>query len=179
MSNADENIIFDFIDIFEAITNTAGEINHSVFESHDQTKPPVYICIMDGAVQFFTTITGMLPSGYCVYMKASSYRDGQQAGELTISDVPKGLDADDIFIFDDICDTGATLKCVKEAVQKTYPNANVHTAVLINRDVSEEKYTPDFITINTTNPAFFAGYGMDDKGNGRNLPFIYDCTRRN
>lgn len=166
-------VIYDEFNIADAIFELSNKLKDIIKFNID--KPPVYICIMDGAVQFFADITKALPPGRCAYMKASSYGHNQQAGDLKVYEIPSGLNADQIFIFDDICDSGSTLKTVRDLISSKYPDADVYTIALIDR-TSNRKAVPDFSAITTSKSIFFAGYGMDDKGIGRNIPFIYDCT---
>lgn len=173
MEDVYSKIVYDTFVIADAIAELSNTINNTV--KFDKEKLPVYICIMDGAVQFFADITRELPAGQCVYVKASSYGHTQQSGELTISEIPSDLDSNQIFIFDDICDTGSTLEAIRDIVQLKYPNADVYTIALIDR-ASDRKEVPYWSAITTSKSTFFAGYGMDDKGKGRNLPFIYSCT---
>lgn len=166
-------VIYDEFDIASAISELSSKLKKVI--EFDINKPPAYICIMDGAVQFFTDITKTLPPGRCAYIKASSYKNNQQAGDLKVCEIPDGLDANQIFIFDDICDSGVTLKTIRDLISSKYPNADVYTVAFINR-TCDKKGVPDFSAITTSKSIFFAGYGMDDKGIGRNTPFIYDCT---
>lgn len=166
-------VIYDEFDIASAISELSSKLKKVI--EFDINKPPAYICIMDGAVQFFTDITKTLPPGRCAYIKASSYKNNQQAGDLKVCEIPDGLDANQIFIFDDICDSGVTLKTIRDLISSKYLNADVYTVAFINR-TCDKKGVPDFSAITTSKSIFFAGYGMDDKGIGRNTPFIYDCT---
>lgn len=166
-------VIYDELDIADAISKLSSKLKKVI--EFDINEPPVYICIMDGAVQFFADVTKELPPGRCAYVKASSYKNNQQAGDLTVCEIPDDLDANQIFIFDDICDSGATLKTVRDLISSKYLNADVYTVAFINRTCNK-KGVPDFSAITTSESVFFAGYGMDDKGIGRNIPFIYDCT---
>lgn len=166
-------VIYDELYIADAIYKLSSKLKKVI--EFDINKPPVYICIMDGAVQFFADVTKELPPGRCAYVKASSYKNNQQAGDLTVCEIPDDLDANQIFIFDDICDSGATLKTIRDLISSKYLNADVYTAAFINRTCNK-KGVPDFSAITTSESVFFAGYGMDDKGIGRNIPFIYDCT---
>lgn len=166
-------VIYDELDIADAIYKLSSKLKKVI--EFDINKPPVYICIMDGAVQFFADVTKELPPGRCAYVKASSYKNNQQAGDLTVCEIPDDLDANQIFIFDDICDSGVTLKTIRDLISSKYLNADVYTVAFINR-TCDKKGVPDFSAITTSKSIFFAGYGMDDKGIGRNTPFIYDCT---
>lgn len=175
MDNIESKLVYDQRTIIRALYTLVRNIKCEV--EFDAENPPVYICIMDGAVQFFSAITLMLPPGRCEYIKAHSYGDNQSAGTLVVSDINNSSlsSAKHIFIFDDICDSGATLKAVRDMVQLANPNASVYTVALINR-VNEDKGVPYWSGIDTSESTFFAGFGMDNKGLNRNLSFIYDCT---
>lgn len=144
---------------------------------HCTFEDPIYICIMDGAVQFFADMTKHLPSGRCAYIKVSSYQDEQVPGELKIEGI-MGLprSCKEIYIFDDICDSGNTLREVVNILKPRYPDSKITTITALYRIRDDAVYTPDYYAIRTDSKAFFAGYGMDNKGYDRNLPYIYDCS---
>ena len=172
MDISNDKIVYSESDIAEAISELAYKINNAINVKYGV---PIYICVMNGAVQFFADITKKLPPGRCVYIEASSYRDSQTAGKLIIQNLPTTLKGGQIFIFDDICDEGNTLKTLRDKVQSLYLDHDVYTVAFIDR-LKPGKEVPYWSAIETSESTFFAGYGMDDKGLCRNLPFIYDCT---
>jgi len=130
---------------------------------------------MNGGIYFFADITKLLPPGYCEFVKIQSYSDNVQ-GKLTFVspiEFPKGFKQ--IIIFDDICDTGNTLSALVD-ILKQECKADIYTAVAIYRDRQDSTFKPDFAAITINNDVFFAGYGLDDKGYDRNLPYIYDVN---
>lgn len=167
------DIIYTESNIAEAIFDLSHKLNDII--NVEKYGPPIYVCVLNGAVQFFADITKLLPSGNCIYIQASSYGDNQTAGQLIIDKLPDKLQGGQIFIFDDICDDGNTLKTIKEEIHARCDDNHVYTVAFINR-CKPGKVVPYLYAIETSAPTFFAGYGMDNKGLDRNLPFIYDCT---
>lgn len=145
---------------------------------------PLYICLMDGAVQFFTDLTKLLEPGYVAYVKASSYGNSQTLKgakskhkvniDLGHLEIPEGVNR--ILIIDDICDSGKTLMTVFDLIsQMVTADVPVECCTLLNRKTDVYKPNPDYYAILVDNNYFFAGYGLDDKGLMRNAPFIYVC----
>lgn len=173
--NTDGKIVYSPEDIWYMVNDLVFQISYKIEKCDLQTDDILYLCIMKGAVPFFTDVTRRLPSGFCAYIKASSYGDGQVSGklELDASSLPD-KEFKYILIFDDICETGNTLKSVTSVIQSRFKNAKVETCTLIRRICSD--YVPTYVGIDTSLTAFFAGYGLDNKGYDRNLPYIYDCS---
>jgi len=146
-----------------------------IIKASDNTS--IYVCVMNGAVQFFKDVTSLLPSGYCHYISASSYKSNSIQTELRLNvpTLPEHYSNEslDIFIFDDICDTGETLKSIVKEYHRNYPNSCIHTIALLHRDRHDAVYRPNFRGIHATEGSWFAGYGMDNNGLDRNLPYIY------
>lgn len=143
----------------------------------------VYVCAMNGAVQFFHDVTKQLPSGICEYVKASSYVNNVRSNSVSIqllsAEVPAySQDVRHIIIFDDICDTGNTLDALVRFYHKNHPTTCIHTAVLLNRKRPDSIYRPNFAAIQTDSSAWFAGYGLDNRGYDRNLPYIYEINQQ-
>lgn len=168
-----DKIIYSNKEIKASIFRLANELrNKFVFEN------PMYVCVMDGAVQFFTHLTALLPSGNCVYVNASRYDNAQSGGPLKF-ELPACTDCNPsiIFVIDDIVDQGITMYSLCNVFVDKFPDATIVPVCLINRNRPDKvsDFEP-FAAIQTTSNAFFAGFGMDNKGYDRNLTYIYDCT---
>ena len=164
------NMVYPATTIKSALFSMTAEMRERLQDANNI----LYVCLMDGAVQFFVAATSLLPLGYCEYFKVSSYH-GQEQGEVVISqlsDDARSRKYDAVIIFDDICDSGSTFEAVKSYIQGAIPNTPVYTAALIVRDTPARKHTPDFIGIETSDSFFFYGFGMDLDGFGRNADFI-------
>jgi hypoxanthine phosphoribosyltransferase len=77
-----------------------------------------------------------------------------------------------VLLIDDICDTGRTLKTLKEALLEKGA-AEVHAAVLIWRSGFEDSLIPDYHGFKYSGPEWFVGYGMEDGDRYSNLADIY------
>ena len=77
-----------------------------------------------------------------------------------------------VLLVDDICDSGKTLAQLKKDFLARGAT-EVRTAVLIRRVVPQAPHIPDYVGFVFNGPEWFVGYGMDDKGEYRNLGAVY------
>ena len=77
-----------------------------------------------------------------------------------------------VLLVDDICDSGRTLKTLKESLLKAGA-LDVRSAVLIKRVVEPEIFTPEWCGFVYEGKEWFVGYGMEDAERWRNLPGVY------
>lgn len=183
----DTKVVYDDSYIQTVVTKLVGELRG--FLKFDGNVPEsgilkgnIYVCTLSGAVQFFHDVTKQLPSGLCEYVKASSYVNNQRTDCVNIQMVSSeraaySQDVRNIIIFDDICDTGNTLDGLVRFYHKNHPTARISTAVLIYRERPDSIYKPNFSGITTDSVAWFAGYGLDNNGYDRNLPYIYELPQ--
>ena len=134
----------------------------------------MYACILKGGVVFFSDLIRQLPPGYTEYISASSYDDQGYRGQLTIHSLPDPNQLPEItkiFLIDDICDSGITLRDISDRLKQMFPSAEVLKVVLIQKAKSSNP--ADFYAISDDTKDFIYGYGMD-RANGtyRNLSDI-------
>ena len=170
----DKRIIYGSEDI-----NAYTSILSNRIKSIADMSNPLYVCVLKGAVPFFAKLTSYLPSGMCEYITCSSYNYEGEKGDLHY-EIPHAVIPtypSSIFIIDDICDTGSTLKTMVDIFKKRFPHSDVYGVCLINR-LREDKVEgiEPLSAIETKEDTFFAGFGMDNKGYDRNLSYIYDCS---
>lgn len=170
----DRRIIYDCCNI-DAYTSFLSDRIKRIADMSN----PLYVCVLKGAVPFFVKLTSYLPSGMCEYITCSSYNDNGEKGDLHF-EIPHKIIATNpssIFIIDDICDTGTTLKTMVDIFNEKFQHSDVYGVCLINRlrDDKVEGIRP-LSAIETKQDTFFAGFGMDNKGYDRNLSYIYDCS---
>ena len=170
--------IYDSEEISDAIKRLALHLNDEF-----SLRNALYICILNGAVPFFTQLTQQLPPGQCEYIRCSSYGNSQTNSKLSfeLPDIDDYSQFSSILVIDDICDTGITMMKVTEALRQKAPlQTNVIPVCLINRLRPDKHYiNQPFSAFETGSTAFFAGFGMDNKGKDRNLLYIYDCSDDN
>lgn len=82
-----------------------------------------------------------------------------------------------VLVIDDICDSGRSLAFLAKELQAAGAR-EVRTAVLIRRELPDQKYTPDWVGFTYSGTEWLVGYGMDDSERWRNLPGVYVITQR-
>lgn len=183
------NIKYTAEQIVETCKGLGKEITESIDSvmftkrlSRDDTPPKcLYICLLSGATPYFSELTKYLPSGYCSYVRASSYGAGRTSGELNLdlsTLPPSDIHFDYILIVDDICDTGKTLEGVIHAVEDYFQYTTwIYTTVLITKgqEGRHASNLPDYAGFIDFTDDFYAGFGLDNQGQDRNLNYIYIC----
>ena len=94
-------------EIQRAVTVLAREIDADL-----EGRDPVFICVLKGAVYFFTALTQRIKHPVVVdFIQASSYgATTESSGTVTlIKDVTVDIAGKDVYVVEDIVDTGLTL----------------------------------------------------------------------
>ena len=133
--------------------------------------PPVMVCVLNGAFIFFADLIRELGNCEIDFIRAKSY-DGVTQGELRITKYPEiPLYNKDIFIVDDIYDSGNTMSFIIKKLQIDQPKS-ITPVVLFKRYSSD---TPKNLIYGhlIKDEAFLYGYGLDgENGMYRNLKEI-------
>ena len=82
-----------------------------------------------------------------------------------------------ILVIDDILDEGITLLNIKDEL-KSMGARSIMTAVLFNKKINKKKSTgANFVGLEVPNKYVY-GFGLDFKGCGRNLPYLYSFNEK-
>jgi len=134
-------------------------------------KPPVMICILNGAFIFFADLVRELGDCEIDFIRAKSY-DGVTQGELKITKYPEIPLCDrDVFVIDDIYDSGNTMDFIVKKLQVDKPKS-ITPVTLFKRFSSD---TPKNLIYGylIKDEAWLYGYGLDgENGLYRNLKEI-------
>tara|TARA_R100000458_G_C8243145_1_gene221659 strand:- start:188 stop:703 length:516 start_codon:yes stop_codon:yes gene_type:complete len=155
------------------IANRIKELAHQLEEhtaKYDNELPPVFICVLNGAYKFFTDLVSEY-HGICEmdFVRVKSY-NGKNQGVIEIKkDIEVGLLGKNLYIIDDIIDSGNTMTALKEHFEKQNPN-KISTISLLKR--KENPYPIDLYGFEIDDE-WVVGYGLDDNGLRRNLNNIY------
>jgi hypoxanthine phosphoribosyltransferase len=133
--------------------------------------PPVMICILNGAYMFYTDLLRNMPIDVqSDFIRLKSYQGQDNSGGI---EVTKGLEVDlkgrNVYIVDDICDTGTTILQALLMVNGHLPHKA--KVVTLTRRCDGVDLT-DFCGF-VIGDEFIAGYGLDNNGVGRNLEDLY------
>lgn len=137
-------------------------------------RNPLLICVLKGAIHFFTELTKAVTID-CEYefAAASSYGSGtESSGEVVLTrDLIEDVSGRDVIVVDDIIDTGLTLQFLSELLQKRKV-ASVKTCVLLDKpERRTAAISADYVGFVIPNH-FVVGYGLDYRQKYRNLPYI-------
>ena len=158
----------------EEIQNRVLELAQQISVDHvqsDNTLPPVMICLLNGAIHFFSDLTRYM-SIHCEidFMRLKSY-EGQDnsGGVICTKDLELDLQGKRVYIVDDICDSGATiLEALFIANGRVAQEVKVVTLLRRKGGVN----MTDFCGFEIEDD-WVIGYGLDDNGIKRELPNIY------
>ena len=157
----------------EEIREAVRELGQKITRDY-AGKEPVLLCILKGAVMFYTDLMREidLPVS-CEFMAISSY--GNATKSTGVVQIRKDLDRDilgkDVIIVEDIVDSGITLNYLKKNLQMRGP-ASLRIATLLDKPSGRKvDLQTDYHCFNIPD-AFVVGYGLDYAERYRNLPDI-------
>ena len=162
------------------IRNRIREMAHQLEEhtaKYDNELPPVFICVLNGAYKFFTDLVSEY-HGVCEidFVRAKSYNGKDNSGGVEIKkDVEVGLLGKNVYIIDDIIDSGNTMNTLVKHFEKQSPN-KISVISLLKR--KENPYPIDLYGFEIGDE-WVVGYGLDDNGLRRNLNNIYEKGKAN
>jgi hypoxanthine phosphoribosyltransferase len=152
-----------------AVSRLAGEITEVLGETN-----PLLLCVMSGGVPFAGQLMTQLlfPLDFD-YMHVTRYGQDTAGGALSWRTAPwTSVKGRTVLVLDDILDEGLTLAAIVERMMELGAKA-CYTAVATDKLNGKAKpIKADFVAL-TVPDRFVFGYGMDVRGQWRNLPAIY------
>jgi hypoxanthine phosphoribosyltransferase len=136
--------------------------------------------ILKGSVFFLTDLLKKLQSPVVVdFLQVRSYSGTGSSGNIQlIRDLSMDIAGKDVLLFEDVVDTGLTLRKILDLFASRKPRS-VRIAALLKKDLPENRDIPVEFLGFTIGPEFVVGYGLDLNEKYRNLPYIaiWDPTR--
>jgi len=161
-------IVYDSEDIISIIESIA----EGIYKKY-KDKQLTTICVLHGATTFSTLLNMALRIGEMFLTiescEVSSYRDNKQ-GEIHNIRMPSNLKGS-VIILDDISDTGKTFDYIKSYIKENYPKVTSIEccSMLVKHDCGGYS---DYPSLTIDKDEFIYGFGLDNKGLYRELPFI-------
>lgn len=157
----------------EEIKKRVKEMGAQISEDY-AGKDVIIVCILKGAVQFFSDLSWALTC-HCEmdFMSISSYGNAMRtSGIVRISkDLDNSITNRHVLIIEDIMDSGLTLNHLTN-ILKTRQPASLRIACLLDKPERREcAISPDYVGFVIPNE-FVIGYGLDYMGHFRNLPYV-------
>jgi hypoxanthine phosphoribosyltransferase len=158
----------------EEIQERIDQLAEQITVHHIKTGnpfPPVMICVLNGSYMFYTDLLRRMKIDVQTdFIRIKSYEGQDNSGGCEII---KGLEVDlkgrNVYIIDDICDTGTT---ILEALfmANSHAPADVNVITLVRRGGGVDLTSFCGFVIGEE---WIAGYGLDHNGVNRNLEDIY------
>lgn len=129
--------------------------------------------ILKGSVFFLTNLLKRLKVPVTVdFIQVRSYAGTESSGNIQlIHDLSMDIEGKDVLVFEDVVDTGRTLRRMLELISARRPRS-LRIAALLKKDLPENAGLPvDFLGF-TIGPEFVVGYGLDLDEKYRNLPYV-------
>jgi len=128
------------------------------------------IGVLDGSFVFVADLVRALRTRCTVkFVKISSYRDGERAGEpRLLADDVGSIAGAHLLLVDDILDSGRTLQFLSEHLASRGASS-CRSCVFVRRSASEGR--ADYVGFEV-GPGWVVGYGMDLDGRMRDLPHL-------
>ncbi len=137
-------------------------------------KELVMICVLKGAVYFFTELTKHITVPVVLdFTMAASYGSGMVSkGDADILlDYTEDLRGRHVIVVEDIVDTGITLSKLMDRIKKEEP-ASLKLAAMLNKPEKRKiQIDIDYCGFDVPDK-FVVGFGLDFDQKYRNLPFI-------
>jgi hypoxanthine phosphoribosyltransferase len=155
----------------QVIAALAEEINADM-----EGRDPVFICILKGAVFFFTELTRQLNRSVVLdFIQVSSYGATTESSGtvILIKDITVDISGRDVYLVEDIVDTGLTLADVIALLHARHPRS-VQVVALLSKPSRRKVEVPlDFVGLEMED-RFVVGFGLDFAESFRNLPEIWE-----
>lgn len=136
-------------------------------------KKPVFICMLKGAIVFFSDIIRNVKLPVEMdFARLSSYRNGTVSGEMQmINDITTDIKGKDVIIVEDIVDSGKTLSYFCKLLKQKEPASIKICAFSDKKERREVDIEADYVGFDIPN-VFVIGYGLDYAEHYRELPFL-------
>jgi len=137
----------------------------------DNTLPPVMICLLNGAIHFFSDLTRCMSINCEIdFLRLKSYEGQDNSGGVVCTkELELDLKGKRVYIVDDICDSGATIIEALLKVNSQMPT-DVKVITLLRRGGGVDM--TDYCGF-TIGDEWVIGYGLDNNGIQRELRDIY------
>lgn len=156
-----------------AIKKRVCELGRQITEDY-QGKPLTVLGVLTGGFIFAADLIRAVELPLCVeFIGLRSYGSSRQtSGAVQITqDVKHPVEGQHVLIVEDIVDTGLTVSYLMKNLQTRNP-LSVKLAALLHKPAKTVRpVSIDYLGF-TVPDRFVAGYGLDDAGLLRNLPYI-------
>lgn len=141
-------------------------------------RPPVFVGVLKGCVYFFSDLTRELDCPLEIdFIQTSSYGAGTtSSGTVTlVKDITVDVRDRDVFIVEDIVDTGYTLTDLKNLLLARHPRSLRVAALLSKPSRRKVEVDVEYVGMEIEDK-FVVGYGLDFDQQYRNLTQVHELV---
>ncbi len=140
-------------------------------------KTPVVICMLKGAIVFFSDVVRCLDIPLTMeFVRLSSYKNGTTSGDMElITDIDIDITGKDLLIIEDVVDSGKTLSFFIELLKKRNPASVKICAFLDKPERRTVDVKVDYVGFRVE-CGFVIGYGLDYAERFRELPYLAEIN---
>lgn len=134
----------------------------------------IVAAILNGSFMFCADLTRQINLEMDIdFMSISSYGDGtHSSGQVRVDlDLRKNIQGKNVLIVEDIVDSGRTIAKLLELLKTRNPKSVKVCTLLSKPSRREIDVLLDYVGF-VIEDKFVIGYGLDDMGKKRNLPFV-------
>ena len=159
------------IDINNKIVTISEDINKNYIDNS------IFIGVLDGSVRFMMDLVANFKFPYEIgFIKVQSYKNMQRGNINLLLDIDKkNIKNKNVYIIEDIVDSGETIKFLKNHFLKMSPKSIKTVSLLVKKNSVSLCDFYGFIIKNK----FVVGYGMDIDNLFRDLNDIYILDEEN
>lgn len=150
-----------------------GELAEKIMKDYEG-KEITFICILKGSALFTVDLAKKIKNNVRLeFIRVSSYGDSQvSSGKVTMKlDLQDSIEGRDVIVIEDIIDTGRTLSYLRDYLKDKKPASLKICTLLDKKERREFDIEPDYTAFEIPDK-FVVGYGLDDRENYRNLPYV-------
>lgn len=131
------------------------------------------IGVLKGSVFFLTDVLKRLKTTVAVdFLQVRSYAGTASSGNIQlVHDLSMDVQDKDVLLFEDVVDTGLTLRKILELLSSRNPRS-LRIAALLKKRLPENRDIDIAFLGFTIGPEFVVGYGLDLDEKYRNLPHV-------
>lgn len=162
-------ILIDAAALEAGVSRVARELDRGL-----SGKSSLLVGVLKGSIFFLADLARKLSAPVSFdFVQVSSYRGGMKSsGEVRlIRDLSTDIAGRDVFLVEDIVDTGQTLRKILQMIEPRGP-ASVKICTLLRKKMPDNEGIPlDYVGFEIED-RFVVGYGLDYEERYRDLPFI-------
>ena len=146
----------------------------------DTSRPLLALCVLRGGFLFFSDLLKAckvsIEPAFCRCQSYSSEKNSTKLDTIETNFVGTDFHNRHVLLVDDICDTGITLRHIKEDILTHRGARSVKSVTFVYRDRADSVFKPDWSALTYGGEEWLVGYGMEDRNLFMNYPALYKLT---